>query len=215
MAAPSGIFAVQQNNVGIPPVTASGRPHCLPLKLLLPYKGCLPWPHSQPTVRGLCGRSSPAGGSAHLSPTQTVATLSVLGTRRVVSILGVENQAVSLAACHLLQVMFEALKEGVKKGFRGKEGAIIVGERKQDCGPLGVAVMEGKGLSQPGLSGSGLPVQVFQEYGLVTVFYSLSSQGSVKAGAQPRAQHPGRPPCASLVSWGSSKVTCLGHCGTH
>jgi hypothetical protein len=40
----------------------------------------------------------------------------------------VENQAVSLAACHLLQVMFDALKEGVKKGFRGKEGAIIVGE---------------------------------------------------------------------------------------
>lgn len=59
-----------------------------------------------------------------------MATLSVLGTRRVVSILGVENQAVSLAACHLLQVMFDALKEGVKKGFRGKEGAIIVGEWK-------------------------------------------------------------------------------------
>lgn len=48
----------------------------------------------------------------------------------MVSILGVENQAVSLAACHLLQVMFDALKEGVKKGFRGKEGAIIVGEWK-------------------------------------------------------------------------------------
>lgn len=60
-----------------------------------------------------------------------MATLSVLGTRRVVSILGVENQAVSLAACHLLQVMFDALKEGIKKGFRGKEGAIIVGEWKQ------------------------------------------------------------------------------------
>lgn len=52
----------------------------------------------------------------------------MLGTRRVVSILGVEDQSVSLAACHLLQVMFDALKEGVKKGFRGKEGAIIVGE---------------------------------------------------------------------------------------
>uniref|UniRef100_A0A452TTV9 Protein unc-45 homolog A n=1 Tax=Ursus maritimus TaxID=29073 RepID=A0A452TTV9_URSMA len=36
------------------------------------------------------------------------------------------SQAVSLAACHLLQVIFDALKEGVKKGFRGKEGAIIV-----------------------------------------------------------------------------------------
>ncbi|XP_051062490.1 protein unc-45 homolog A [Phodopus roborovskii] len=68
------------------------------------------------TLVGIC--------SEHQS--RTVATLSVLGTRKVVSILGVENQAVSLAACHLLQVMFDALKEGVKKGFRGKEGAIIV-----------------------------------------------------------------------------------------
>ncbi|XP_048185963.1 protein unc-45 homolog A [Perognathus longimembris pacificus] len=68
------------------------------------------------TLVGIC--------SEHQS--RTVATLSVLGTRRVVSILGVENQAVSLAACHLLQVMFDALKEGVRKGFRGKEGAIIV-----------------------------------------------------------------------------------------
>uniref|UniRef100_A0A287A5I7 Unc-45 myosin chaperone A n=1 Tax=Sus scrofa TaxID=9823 RepID=A0A287A5I7_PIG len=72
------------------------------------------------TLVGIC--------SEHQS--RTVATLSVLGTRRVVSILGVENQAVSLAACHLLQVMFDALKEGVKKGFRGKEGAIIVGLKK-------------------------------------------------------------------------------------
>lgn len=64
-----------------------------------------------------------------------MATLSVLGTRRVISILGVENQAVSLAACHLLQVMFDALKEGVKKGFRGKEGAIIVGEWKRGWCP--------------------------------------------------------------------------------
>ncbi|XP_026366274.2 protein unc-45 homolog A [Ursus arctos] len=68
------------------------------------------------TLVGIC--------SEHQS--RTVATLSVLGTRRVVSILGVESQAVSLAACHLLQVIFDALKEGVKKGFRGKEGAIIV-----------------------------------------------------------------------------------------
>ncbi|XP_036271440.1 protein unc-45 homolog A isoform X2 [Pipistrellus kuhlii] len=68
------------------------------------------------TLVGIC--------SEHQS--RTVATLSVLGTWRVVSVLGAESQAVSLAACHLLQVMFDALKEGVKKGFRGKEGAIIV-----------------------------------------------------------------------------------------
>lgn len=74
------------------------------------------------------------------SSPQTVATLSVLGTRRVVSILGVENQAVSLAACHLLQVMFDALREGVKKGFRGKEGAIIVGEWRPAWGCVEVSV---------------------------------------------------------------------------
>lgn len=92
-------------------------------------KCCLSSGHTHNPGRGLCGGCpSPTGGSVPLSPTQTVATLSVLGTRRVVFILGVENQAVSLAACHLLQVMFDALKEGVKKGFRGKEGAIIVGE---------------------------------------------------------------------------------------
>ncbi|XP_060035464.1 protein unc-45 homolog A isoform X2 [Erinaceus europaeus] len=68
------------------------------------------------TLTGIC--------SEHQS--RTVATLSVLGTRRVVSMLGVDSPAVSLAACHLVQVMFDALKEGVKKGFRGKEGAIIV-----------------------------------------------------------------------------------------
>lgn len=57
----------------------------------------------------------------------------------MVSVLGVENQAVSLAACHLLQVMFDALKEGVKKGFRGKEGALIVGEWRRGRGRLGLS----------------------------------------------------------------------------
>lgn len=32
---------------------------------------------------------------------------------------------VSLSACHLLQVMFEALTEGMKKEMRGKEEAIL------------------------------------------------------------------------------------------
>ncbi|XP_038622946.1 protein unc-45 homolog A [Tachyglossus aculeatus] len=68
------------------------------------------------TLVGLC--------SEHQA--RTVATLSVLGTRRVVATLGAESPQVSLAACHLLQVMFDALKEGTKKNFSGKEGAIIV-----------------------------------------------------------------------------------------
>ncbi|KAM4826172.1 protein unc-45 homolog A [Thomomys bottae] len=94
------------------------------------------------TLVGIC--------SEHQS--RTVATLSVLGTRRVVSILGVENQAVSLAACHLLQVMFEALKEGVKKGFRGKEGAIIV-DPDRELKVLIKSLLEL--LTEPGVSGSG------------------------------------------------------------
>lgn len=127
----------------LPRVTPSVRPTLIPL-------GAGPFPQ----MFSLLATHDPQLGNSvaalhqpealPLSP-QTVATLSVLGTRRVVSILGVESQAVSLAACHLLQVIFDALKEGVKKGFRGKEGAIIVGEWKQVCGPLGVAVMEGKG----------------------------------------------------------------------
>lgn len=94
-----------------------------------------------------------------------MATLSVLGTRRVVSILGVENQAVSLAACHLLQVIFDALKEGVKKGFRGKEGAIIVGERS--CGCYGCGG-EGGSARQAG----SLQLWVVQDFGLGTVLNS-------------------------------------------
>uniref|UniRef100_F6SH46 Unc-45 myosin chaperone A n=1 Tax=Ornithorhynchus anatinus TaxID=9258 RepID=F6SH46_ORNAN len=68
------------------------------------------------TLVGLC--------SEHQA--RTVAILSVLGTRRVVGTLGAESPQVSLAACHLLQVMFDALKEGTKKNFGGKEGAIIL-----------------------------------------------------------------------------------------
>uniref|UniRef100_G3SZF1 Protein unc-45 homolog A n=1 Tax=Loxodonta africana TaxID=9785 RepID=G3SZF1_LOXAF len=95
------------------------------------------------TLVGIC--------SEHQS--RTVATLSVLGTRRMVSILGVENQAVSLAACHLLQVMFDALKEGVKKGFRGKEGAIIVADPARELKVLISNLLEL--LTEVGVSGQG------------------------------------------------------------
>ncbi|KAL0619784.1 Protein unc-45-like protein A [Plecturocebus cupreus] len=128
------------------------------------------------TLVGIC--------SEHQS--RTVATLSILGTRRVVSILGVENQAVSLAACHLLQVMFDALKEGVKKGFRGKEGAIIVGTCERGWGLLDVTVMEGVGLAAAGR----------WELGLVTWFYFRWSAAKLpqgKDGAQSGARDAGPP----------------------
>lgn len=78
----------------------------------------------------------------------------------MVSVLGVESQAVSLAACHLLQVMFDALKDGARKGFRGKEGAIVVGEWRR-----GWAAWVCHG-------GGGAGRRAFWENGLVTAFYS-------------------------------------------
>ncbi|XP_049639245.1 protein unc-45 homolog A [Suncus etruscus] len=94
------------------------------------------------TLVGIC--------SEHQS--RTVATLSVLGTRRLVSILGVDNSAVSLATCHLLQVIFDALKAGVKKGFRGKEGAVIV-DPARELKVLLSNLLEL--LTEPGVSGQG------------------------------------------------------------
>lgn len=129
MAASSVTFSFQQKTLVILPVTPSAMLLCLLLELLLPNVVC---PLATLTTQAGVSVAAALHQPEALSPsrTQTVATLSVLGTRRVVFILGVENQAVSLAACHLLQVMFDALKEGVRKGFRGKEGAIIVGEWK-------------------------------------------------------------------------------------
>uniref|UniRef100_A0A665VEY4 UNC-45/Cro1/She4 central domain-containing protein n=1 Tax=Echeneis naucrates TaxID=173247 RepID=A0A665VEY4_ECHNA len=41
------------------------------------------------------------------------------------TVMGSEASTVSLAACHLLQVMFEALNAGMKKEVRGKDEAIL------------------------------------------------------------------------------------------
>lgn len=46
----------------------------------------------------------------------------------------------SLAACNLLHVMFDSLKEGLQKDFRGKEDALVLGE----CGLLWLAVVWGE-----------------------------------------------------------------------
>ncbi|XP_055980302.1 protein unc-45 homolog A [Sorex fumeus] len=94
------------------------------------------------TLVGIC--------SEHQS--RTVATLSVLGTRRLVAVLGVDNEAVSLAACHLLQVIFDALKAGVKRGFQGKEGAVIV-DPARELKVLLSSLLDL--LTEPGVSGQG------------------------------------------------------------
>ncbi|MBN3314104.1 UN45A protein, partial [Atractosteus spatula] len=67
------------------------------------------------TLVGLC--------TGHQS--RTMAIVNELGMERLCAVMGMKGEAVSLAACHLLQVMFEALMEGMKKEVRGKEEAIL------------------------------------------------------------------------------------------
>lgn len=59
---------------------------------------------------------------------QTAAILAKLGAPCLAAVLGVEHEQVSLAACNLLHVMFESLKEGLQKDFRRKEDAVVLGE---------------------------------------------------------------------------------------
>ena len=59
---------------------------------------------------------------------QTMAILAELGAPRLSAVLGVEHEQVSLAACNLLHVMLDSLKEGLQKDFRGKEDAVVLGE---------------------------------------------------------------------------------------
>ncbi|NXH28812.1 UN45A protein, partial [Myiagra hebetior] len=68
------------------------------------------------TLVGLC--------SGHRS--RTMAILAELGAPRLSAVLGVEHEQVSLAACNLLHVMFDSLKEGMQKDFRGKEDAVVL-----------------------------------------------------------------------------------------
>ena len=57
-----------------------------------------------------------------------MAIVNELGMEQLCSVMGSGASAVSLAACHLLQVMFEALTEGMKREIRGKDEAILPGE---------------------------------------------------------------------------------------
>ncbi|KFP22656.1 Protein unc-45 A, partial [Egretta garzetta] len=72
------------------------------------------------TLVGLC--------SGHRS--RTMAILVELGAPRLSAVLGVEHEQVSLAACNLLHVMFDSLKEGLQKDFRGKEDAVVLDSSK-------------------------------------------------------------------------------------
>uniref|UniRef100_A0A665VEI2 UNC-45/Cro1/She4 central domain-containing protein n=1 Tax=Echeneis naucrates TaxID=173247 RepID=A0A665VEI2_ECHNA len=67
------------------------------------------------TLVGLC--------TGHQS--RTMAIVNELGMEQLCTVMGSEASTVSLAACHLLQVMFEALNAGMKKEVRGKDEAIL------------------------------------------------------------------------------------------
>uniref|UniRef100_A0A671Y688 Unc-45 myosin chaperone A n=1 Tax=Sparus aurata TaxID=8175 RepID=A0A671Y688_SPAAU len=70
------------------------------------------------TLVGLC--------TGHQS--RTMAIVNELGMEQLCAVMGAGASTVSLAACHLLQVMFEALTEGMKREIRGKDEAILPGE---------------------------------------------------------------------------------------
>lgn len=57
-----------------------------------------------------------------------MAIVNEVGMDRLCGVMGSAASTVSLSACHLLQVMFEALTEGMKKEIRGKDEAILPGE---------------------------------------------------------------------------------------
>uniref|UniRef100_A0AAY5F1F7 UNC-45/Cro1/She4 central domain-containing protein n=1 Tax=Electrophorus electricus TaxID=8005 RepID=A0AAY5F1F7_ELEEL len=72
------------------------------------------------TLVGLCTGHQP----------RTMAIVNDLGMDRLCGVMGSATSAVSLSACHLLQVMFEALTEGMKKDVRGKDEALLPGLKK-------------------------------------------------------------------------------------
>lgn len=59
---------------------------------------------------------------------QTVAIVNEVGMDRLCGVMGSTDSSVSLSACHLLQVMFEALTQGMNKEVRGKDEAVLPGE---------------------------------------------------------------------------------------
>ncbi|NXJ41230.1 UN45A protein, partial [Ciconia maguari] len=79
------------------------------------------------TLMGLCSGHRSRRLCLYL---QTMAILVELGAPRLSAVLGVEHEQVSLAACNLLHVMFDSLKEGLQKDFRGKEDAVVLDSSK-------------------------------------------------------------------------------------
>ncbi|KAF3854633.1 hypothetical protein F7725_022688 [Dissostichus mawsoni] len=73
------------------------------------------------TLVGLC--------TGHQS--RTMAIVNELGMEQLCGVMGSGASTVSLAACHLLQVMFESLTEVMKREIRGKDEAILAEPSKE------------------------------------------------------------------------------------
>ncbi|XP_069622258.1 protein unc-45 homolog A isoform X1 [Ranitomeya imitator] len=73
------------------------------------------------TLVGLC--------TGHQS--RTVSVLGAVGMETFCAVMAMDNEPVSLAACSVLHAMFDALKEGMTKDVRGKEGAVILDPSKE------------------------------------------------------------------------------------
>ncbi|XP_042328569.1 protein unc-45 homolog A isoform X2 [Sceloporus undulatus] len=74
------------------------------------------------TLTGLC----------HGHRSRTVAILSELGPQRLFAVLEMEAEQVSLAAYNLLQVVFDALKEGLQKERLGKKDNALVPDTSKE-----------------------------------------------------------------------------------
>ncbi|KAG8440608.1 hypothetical protein GDO86_006381 [Hymenochirus boettgeri] len=57
---------------------------------------------------------------------RSMAILSAIGMDKLCSVMALDDEAISVAACSVLHAMFDSLKEGMKRDFRGKEAAIVL-----------------------------------------------------------------------------------------
>ncbi|XP_063781924.1 protein unc-45 homolog A [Pseudophryne corroboree] len=73
------------------------------------------------TLVGLC--------TGHQS--RAMAILSAVGMEKFCAVMAMNDEPISLAACSVLHAMFDALKEGMTKEIRGKEGAIVLDPSKE------------------------------------------------------------------------------------
>ncbi|XP_077327017.1 protein unc-45 homolog A isoform X2 [Lithobates pipiens] len=73
------------------------------------------------TLVGLCTGHQP----------RTLAILNAVGMEKFSAVMAMDDESISLAACTVLNTMFDTLKEDMKKDIRAKEGAIVLDPSKE------------------------------------------------------------------------------------